>query len=185
MNTIKFITQDREAGNVIDEFATRKEAEAAIRAYEEEDRANGCFEENFYEIKADTITYNQFIAVNRDQTGTEYEYSRSDTDGEIYPDWSTAHDAASRAPWAQKPGFDYEAITVEEADRVWPAIDGREGDSGFAAAIRLSREYGDNIPTDEEFAGMDDPNEWPRTYAWEIIGCMAKAHANAWRASNN
>jgi hypothetical protein len=51
MNKIKYITCDREAGNVIDEFATREEAEAAIRAYEEEDRANSCYEEDFYEIK--------------------------------------------------------------------------------------------------------------------------------------
>lgn len=51
MNRIKYITQDREAGNVIDEFETRAEAEAAIRAYEEDDRANGCYEEDFYDIK--------------------------------------------------------------------------------------------------------------------------------------
>jgi hypothetical protein len=51
MNIIKYITQDREAGNYIDEFATREEAEAAIRAYEEEDRANDCYEEDFYSIK--------------------------------------------------------------------------------------------------------------------------------------
>ncbi len=54
MNKIKYITCDREAGNVIDEFATLSEAEAAIRAYEEEDRANGCYEENFYQIKYPT-----------------------------------------------------------------------------------------------------------------------------------
>ena len=55
MNKIKYITCDREAGNVIDEFATLSEAEAAIRAYEEEDRANGCYEENFYQIKYPTF----------------------------------------------------------------------------------------------------------------------------------
>lgn len=51
MNKIKYIICDREAGNAIDEFATREEAEAAIRAYEEEDRANSCYEEDFYEIE--------------------------------------------------------------------------------------------------------------------------------------
>ena len=50
-DNIKYITCDREAGNVIDEFATLSEAEAAICTYEEEDRANGCYEDNFYMIK--------------------------------------------------------------------------------------------------------------------------------------
>jgi hypothetical protein len=103
----------------------------------------------------------------------------------MYPDWSTACDIASGEPYAQPVGFDYNAITVEEADRVWAAIDGREGDCGFAAAFRLCKEYGEEPPTDEEFDEMDDPNEWPKTYAWEVIGAMSGAHANRWRKSQN
>lgn len=66
---------------------------------------------------------------------------------------------------------------------MWPAIDGREGDCGFDAAFRLCREYGENIPTDEEFDEMDDPNIWPSEYAWSVIEAMSCAHANRWHKS--
>lgn len=46
----KYVTRDREAGNVIDEFATLKEAEAAIEQYEADDQAEGIYEPDFYEI---------------------------------------------------------------------------------------------------------------------------------------
>lgn len=115
-----------------------------------------------------------------------YDYSRSDEcewdeDPEIYGNWSEAYEAGSGRPYAQPVGYDFEAVTVEEADHVWPAIDGREGDAGFAAAFALAAEYGDEIPTDEDFSAMDDPDEWPRQYAWEILHAMSLAHANRWR----
>jgi hypothetical protein len=47
---MKFITRDREAGNIIDEFNTFVEAEAAVLAYEEEDRKLGQYEPDFYEV---------------------------------------------------------------------------------------------------------------------------------------
>lgn len=88
MNKIKYITQDREAGNVIDEFATRAEAEAAIRAYEEEDRANGCYEENFYAIKEPVVatdcgdhTLVAFIAEGGDADAKIELYVGRDDDG--------------------------------------------------------------------------------------------------------
>ena len=46
---MKYVTRDREAGNVIDEFATMAEAEAAIEEYEAEDLKNGVYEPDFYE----------------------------------------------------------------------------------------------------------------------------------------
>ena len=46
---MKYITRDREAGNIIDEFATMAEAEAAIERYEAEDQAQGIYEPDFYE----------------------------------------------------------------------------------------------------------------------------------------
>ena len=49
-----FVTRDREAGNVIDEFADLDDAKAAVESYEDEDRKNGDYTENFYEI------YNQY-----------------------------------------------------------------------------------------------------------------------------
>ena len=46
----KFNTIDKEAGNVIDTFATLKEAELAVAGYEEEDKANGDYQDDFYSI---------------------------------------------------------------------------------------------------------------------------------------
>lgn len=48
---MKFYTRDREAGNRIDEFNTREEAESAIAAYEKEDMADGTYTPDFYEIE--------------------------------------------------------------------------------------------------------------------------------------
>lgn len=57
----KYYTADREAGNFIDSFDTYQEAAEAIRAYEEEDRADGTYTEDFYEIKERSMDYKWFI----------------------------------------------------------------------------------------------------------------------------
>lgn len=49
---MKYVTRDREAGNIIDQFNALEEAEAAIRQYEEDDKADGIYTENFYEVAA-------------------------------------------------------------------------------------------------------------------------------------
>ena len=49
---MKYITRDREAGNVIDEFATLDEAKKAIAQYELDDHRQGIWEPDFYEIAA-------------------------------------------------------------------------------------------------------------------------------------
>lgn len=49
MKTI-YVTRDRQTGTVIDEFATREAAEAAIREYEAQDKADGNYEPDFYEV---------------------------------------------------------------------------------------------------------------------------------------
>lgn len=48
--TDRYITRDREAGNVIDYFSTLAEARKAIEAYKRSDKAEDIYEENFYEI---------------------------------------------------------------------------------------------------------------------------------------
>lgn len=48
--TDRYITRDREAGNVIDYFSSLAEARKAIEAYERSDKAEDIYEENFYEI---------------------------------------------------------------------------------------------------------------------------------------
>lgn len=45
-----FIVRDREAGNIIDRFDTEEEALAALAEYEDEDRADGTYTEEFYEV---------------------------------------------------------------------------------------------------------------------------------------
>jgi hypothetical protein len=47
----KYIIQDRESGYLIDTFNSLAEAEKELKKYENEDEANGIYEENFYEIK--------------------------------------------------------------------------------------------------------------------------------------
>lgn len=47
---MKYKTQDREAGNFIDEFNTIEEAREAILQYEEEDKKDGTYTPNFYEV---------------------------------------------------------------------------------------------------------------------------------------
>jgi hypothetical protein len=46
----KYYTAARETGDIIDEFDTYEEAEEAIREYEEEDKEDGTYEDNFYDI---------------------------------------------------------------------------------------------------------------------------------------
>lgn len=45
-----YVTRDREAGNVIDYFPSVGAAEAALREYEEADKKEGTYEEDFYEV---------------------------------------------------------------------------------------------------------------------------------------
>lgn len=47
---MRFITRDREAGNEIERFATLEEARKAIKSYEETDKAEETYTEDFYEI---------------------------------------------------------------------------------------------------------------------------------------
>ena len=45
-----YIIQDREAGNKIDEFKTYEEALEIKQQYEEEDKEEGIFVKDFYEV---------------------------------------------------------------------------------------------------------------------------------------
>lgn len=47
---MKYIIRDREAGNFIDEFKTLAEAKNTLEDYEAEDKEDGTYTENFYEI---------------------------------------------------------------------------------------------------------------------------------------
>jgi hypothetical protein len=45
-----YLIQDRQAGNQVDVFDSLTDAETALKLYESEDRANGDFVDDFYEI---------------------------------------------------------------------------------------------------------------------------------------
>lgn len=57
---LAYVTADREAGNTIDVFATFEEAAGAIGGYENEDRRNECFTENFYSVEEVTEDFRVF-----------------------------------------------------------------------------------------------------------------------------
>lgn len=48
-----YTIRDREAGNVIDTFISREDAEGALAQFEADDKAEGTYEPNFYEITED------------------------------------------------------------------------------------------------------------------------------------
>lgn len=48
-----YIVRDREAGNEIERFETVEEARIALEKYEEQDKADDTYEEDFYEIYDD------------------------------------------------------------------------------------------------------------------------------------
>ena len=45
-----YVVRDREAGNVITQFETMEEAQKEIEKYEEQDKKDGTYTEDFYEI---------------------------------------------------------------------------------------------------------------------------------------
>ena len=66
IDELNYVIRDREAGNEIERFATREEAEQQLAKYEEQDRADGIFVEDFYEIKALPLTYD--VVFNDDES---------------------------------------------------------------------------------------------------------------------
>jgi len=50
--TYEYLIRDKEAGNIIAYFETLEEAEEELKAYEDEDRKDGTFTPDFYEIVA-------------------------------------------------------------------------------------------------------------------------------------
>ena len=58
----KYIIQDREAGNIIDEFNTLEDAQRELENYENQDKQDKCYTPSFYEIverqeRSDLVTY--------------------------------------------------------------------------------------------------------------------------------
>lgn len=66
-----FIIRDREAGNVIDSFNTLEEAQRELSIYEENDREEGIYKDDFYEIVLNpevlTQIANHFVELYSDE----------------------------------------------------------------------------------------------------------------------
>ena len=48
---MRYVIQDKEAGNLIDVFETKEQAEIELKKYEEQDKKDNCYTEDFYEIE--------------------------------------------------------------------------------------------------------------------------------------
>lgn len=48
---MRYVIQDKEAGNLIDVFETKEQAENELKKYEEQDKKDNCYTEDFYEIE--------------------------------------------------------------------------------------------------------------------------------------
>ena len=46
---MRYVIQDKEAGNLIDVFETKEQAEIELKKYEEQDKKDNCYTEDFYE----------------------------------------------------------------------------------------------------------------------------------------
>lgn len=57
MTKKRYIIRDREAGNIIECFDTYCEAETMLSKFEEMDRTEGIYTEDFYEIVEDEGVY--------------------------------------------------------------------------------------------------------------------------------
>lgn len=61
MNMAKYIIRDREAGNIIEQVSTRKEAETVLKKFEEEDKQDGNYTEDFYEIVEESPEISEIV----------------------------------------------------------------------------------------------------------------------------
>jgi len=48
---IKYVIQDRESGNIIDQFSSLESAEKTLNEFEYSDKLEGIYEPDFYEIQ--------------------------------------------------------------------------------------------------------------------------------------
>lgn len=60
-DAVVYEVRDSEAGNVIDTFSTRQEAESALEAYEKSDEEEGIYTPDFYEVHARCLSEREMI----------------------------------------------------------------------------------------------------------------------------
>lgn len=74
---MKYIIRDREAGNEIARFDSMEEAKAELKKYEEADKKEGTFTEDFYEIVEQLLKVD-FFSVQVNYTGEFDSYTQDD-----------------------------------------------------------------------------------------------------------
>ncbi len=100
----KYYTADRETGTIIDEFKTIALALEAIDDYEEQDREDGTYEPNFYDIvDEDHCHVDQFGWYLVDQTG--------------YDRWETRLDAETQEDAIAEAKSEWECMSEHDRNR--------------------------------------------------------------------
>lgn len=85
-NTMKhYVIQDREAGNIIETTITLEKAQSILADYEEQDKADGTYTENFYEIQEvdKEMSYNDKIEILMEDRCTKKEAEKHLKDGAV------------------------------------------------------------------------------------------------------
>ena len=66
-----YVVRDREAGNVITQFKTMKEAQKELERYEAQDKKDGVYVEDFYEVAViDQIKEVHIMKIWKNDTST-------------------------------------------------------------------------------------------------------------------
>ena len=87
---MEYTIREREAGNIIDKFDTLEEAKKALVNYEEQDKVDGTYTEDFYEIAKIKVLFptNEIVVIDENETvsieiPTEYEETAVTTDNRV------------------------------------------------------------------------------------------------------
>ena len=87
---MEYIIREREAGNIIDVFDTLEEAKKALKNYEEQDKAEGTYTEDFYEIVKIKVLFptDEIVCIDENETvnieiPAEYEEIAVTTDSRV------------------------------------------------------------------------------------------------------
>lgn len=152
--------QDREAGNLIEKFYSLEEAQTALAEYEQEDKENGTYTEDFYEIvepaDVDDIAY-QYGLQTKETTSERSGYPRN------LQTAITGFDSFEQAQAiAKKFDLDLIWITRREGQQLWSRMG-----TAYQPMEISSGDFGD----DYEFWNDADST---KEYYYEILGDMVR-----------
>lgn len=84
------VIRDRESGNISDVFNTFEEAEKVLASYEKQDKAEGTYTEDFYEVAEIKVLFltSEMVFIDKNETVNieipeEYEETAVTTDGRV------------------------------------------------------------------------------------------------------